>query len=157
MAEQGEEFVLPSIGCAQCLFARLQLAIRFLRQLSGMYRILEEVEGGAALVDRSLELDRLIGDRCEAAEALQQPQILPIELAMRIVTDGPNGAHGMAANAEGNEQPFFGKRRRRGEIRITVLPVGEEQGRIAVEHVAARPEIARGPAAEVRLPGSGDR
>ena len=61
-----------------------------------------------------------------------------------------------AVDVKRDEQSLFGKRCRRTQIWITSLPVSEQHRNIAVEHIAARAEIARGATAGVWLPCPGN-
>ena len=90
-------------------------------------------------------------------QGVQQPLIFSVELAAGIVGHGPDRAHCFARNVERNQQCLFHRRRDRLEIGITSLYVLEQKSSVAVEYVAARSEVARRAAADVRSPHAGYR
>src|SRR5262249_16274262 len=101
-------------------------------------------------------LYRSIRRRRKSPHALEQPHVLGVESAKIIVTDRPNRTDRFAVNVKRNKQSFVGKRHRRAQIWIASFPMREQHWAIVVEHIAAWAEIARGSAADVRLPGASD-
>ena len=80
------------------------------------------------------------------------PQIFGVERAVFVVCNHPDRAHRFSASLKGNKQPLCGQGRHRQEIRVTAFEVVEQQCGVAIEHVAARAEVARRASADVRLP-----
>src|SRR5579885_1105752 len=89
-------------------------------------RILEQAEGSLALIEEAEGLHGLMGSGSEPSQAFQQPQVLRIKSAVRAMSDGPNGPHGLAAHEKRNEQAFFRQRRGFGQIRVAAFPMGEQ-------------------------------
>ncbi len=111
------------------------------------------------LSERLQLLHGLVGGRGERAQAHEHPQVFVVELAgLRpiIVDDRPDRADRFALDVKRNQQALFDRRRHRQEIGVAPLGVPEQQGAVAIEHVAARAEVARRASADVRRPHAGD-
>src|SRR6185312_10360625 len=108
----------------------MQLATGFFRRFPGVNRVLQQVQGGTPLLDRSQELGGLVSHRCEPTEPFQQSQVFSIEFVLRVVADGPDRTDGPTSNTERDQQAFFGEWRRLGEVGITLFPMCEQKGSI---------------------------
>ena len=99
---------------------------------------------------------RLIRGRRKFPQRGHDPVILCIELAAVAVHDSPYGSYRLAVDVKRDQQALFGRRIDWHQIGITPFEVGEQQRTILIEHVSARPEIARGSTSDVGIPHAGD-
>src|SRR4029434_10963282 len=95
--------------------------------------------------------------RGKPAQTDQLPLIFGVELAAIMVGDGPDRADRGPRDVKGHQQALFSRRGHGLEIGVPPFEVPEQQRAVAIEYVAAGTEIARGPAADVRVPRAGDR
>ena len=70
--------------------------------------------------------------------------------------DCPEGADRFAFHVKRNQQALLARRRHGYEVGVTPFEAFEQQWAVAIEHIAARAEIARRTAADVRSPHAGD-
>src|SRR5579863_231124 len=70
--------------------------------------------------------------------------------------DRPDRPDGLASNVKRHEEALLRRRAERRQIGIASLEMSEHQRAIAIEHVSAGAEIARGPTPDVWTPHPGD-
>ena len=100
---------------------------------------------------------RLISRRREGAEARHHAQVFRVEAATCVMGDDPDRADGFALDVEGNQQAFLKNRldsvpNRGSPVRDVSTPAPR-----SVKDRAARAEVARRSAVDVRSPLPGDR
>ena len=160
-----EEPPIADLRGAQGFLRLLRLLGEFLlmdrRNQQRLVHLAQGLRGVLALMgllaERVQLLYSLVGGRGERAQAHEHPQVFTVELAAIIMRDRPDRADRFPLDIERNQQALFDRRRHRQKIGVAPLEVPEQQGTVAIEHVAARAEVARRASADVRLPHAGDR